>query len=147
MDINKEKGYAAILDASGKVRLVYSAPVVRLASGNTITPSIEWDDSSSSLYIALPDLAIPFVIAFGLGLKLPEGKGGFHLAFPSFKFGAKGEIEDESSSESEDEDDEKKKSGGFKVKLPKIGGHAKAEVDSDKFKVLILSCYQYCTCA
>jgi hypothetical protein len=96
---------------------VYSAPIIRLPSGKTIVPDLEWDASSSSISISLPDLSFPLIIAFGLGVKLPDVKGGFHLAFPSLKFGAKGEIED-SSSESEEE--EKKKGGfGFGIKGPK----------------------------
>jgi hypothetical protein len=114
------------------VQLVYASPVVKLPSGKTITPDFEWDHSSFSISIALPDLSFPLVIAFGLGVKIPDIKGGFNLHFPSFKFGAKGEIE-----ESDDSDDEeKKKSGGFGfgIKAPKIGfGHKeKAEVAVDK---------------
>jgi hypothetical protein len=73
----------------------------------------------SSLHVHLPDLSIPLVIAFGLAGHLPDVKGGFHLSFPSFKFGAKGEIEDSDS----DSDDEKKKRGGFDlgIKAPKFG--------------------------
>jgi hypothetical protein len=134
VEFNKDKGVVVIFDKSGKVRLVYSAPVVRLPAGKTIVPNLEWDSSSSSISIALPDLSFPLVIAFGLGVKIPDIKGGFHLAFPSFKFGAKGEIED-SGSESEEEEKKKKSGGfGFGIKAPKIGfGHKdKAEVAVDK---------------
>jgi hypothetical protein len=100
--------------------LVYSAPVLRLPSGKTHTPDLEWDAALSTISISFPDLAFPIIVAFGLGLKIPDIKGGFHLSFPSFKFGAKGEIEDsDSSSES---DDEGKKGGfGFGIKAPKFG--------------------------
>jgi hypothetical protein len=110
-----------IHDKSGKLRLVYSAPVIKLPSGKTGTPDLEWDPTSSSISISLPDLSFPLVIAFGLGVKFPEAKGGFNLHFPSFKFGAKGEIED-SSSDSDSDDEEKKKGGfGIGIKPPKFG--------------------------
>lgn len=120
-------------------------PIVKLASGKTATPKLEWDSSISALSISLPDLSLPLVIAFGLGLKLPDAKGGFHLAFPSFKFGAKGEIEDSSDSDSDDEVKGKK---GFGIKAPKFGfgkkdksaaGKVEAELPekSAKIKVLI----------
>jgi hypothetical protein len=113
----------SIYDKSGKLRLVYSSPVIRLPSGKTITPDLEWDPASSSVHIPLPDLSFPLVIAFGLGAKLPSTKGGFHLSFPSFKFGAKGEIEDSSSDGDDDEHKAKKVSGGFglDIKAPKFG--------------------------
>lgn len=77
------------------------------------------------------------MIAFGLGLKLPEIKGGFNLSFPSFKFGAKGEVEDSSSSESEDEGKGKKsRDFGIDIKAPKFGFGGKKDksidVSSDK---------------
>lgn len=124
-EFHKDTGVLAIYDKSGKLRLVYSAPVVRHPSGKTINLNLEWDPTSSSIHVPLPDLAFPLVIAFGVGIKIPDVKGGFHFGFPSFKFGEKGEIEDSSSSESED--DEKtgkgKKSRGFDldIKAPKIG--------------------------
>lgn len=119
-----------IYDKSGKLRLVYSAPVVRLPSGKTATLDLDWDPSASSISVTLPELSFPLVIAFGLGLKFPDTKGGFHLAFPSFKFGAKGEIEDSDSSDSDDEKKAKKSGGfGFGIKAPKFG--AKGEVKGE----------------
>jgi hypothetical protein len=122
-----------IFDASGGLRLVYSAPVIRLPSGKTVTPDLEWDEPSASISVSLPELSFPLIIAFGLGVKFPDTKGGFHLNFPSFKFGAKGEIED---SDSDSDDDEKKKKGGFGfgIKAPKFGfGHSeKGDVDIAK---------------
>ena len=74
------------------------------------------------------------MVAFGLGAKLPELKGGFHLQFPSIKFGAKGEVEDSFSSE--DEDSTKKRGGfGLDIKAPKFGfgsGKPSAEVDVEE---------------
>jgi hypothetical protein len=128
-----------IFDISGKLRLVYSAPVIRLPSGKTATPDLEWDPSSSSISISLPDLSFPLIVAFGLGVKFPDTKGGFHLNFPSFKFGAKGEIED-SDSDSDDEKKGKKSGGfGFGIKAPKFGfGHSeKPEVDRPKLDTSI----------
>jgi hypothetical protein len=135
VEFNKDKGVVAILDKHGKPRLVYTPPIVLLPSGKTVIPNLEFDadPSSPSISISLPDISFPAVIAFGLGAKLPDVKGGFHLSFPSFKFGAKGEIED---SDSESDDDDKKKKGGFGfgIKAPKFGfGHGeKVEVDKPK---------------
>jgi hypothetical protein len=119
---------------SGKLRLVYSTPVIRLSSGKTATPDLEWDPASASLSISLPDLSFPVVIAFGLGAKFPDVKGGFHLHFPSFKYGAKGEIEDSDSDSSDDEKQSKKSGGfGFGIKAPKLGfGSDKPELDKPK---------------
>lgn len=131
----------AIYDKSGKLRLVYSAPFVRHPSGKTLNLGLEWDPATSSINVPLPDLAFPLVIAFGLGVKIPDAKGGFHFGFPSFKFGAKGEIEDSSSS-SESEDEGKggkgKKSLDINIKAPKIGfGFGKSEKKSGDVEVEI----------
>ena len=126
MEYHKEKGVLAVYDKSGKLRLVYSAPVVKLASGKTITPALDWDSASSSISIALPDLSFPLVIAFGVSIKIPDTKGGFHLAFPSFKFGAKGEIEDSGSSS--DEEEQGKGKTGLGIKVPTFGFGKKDKV-------------------
>ena len=111
--------------------MVYSAPVILLSSGKTATSDLEWDQSSSSISFTLPDLSLPLVIAFGVGVKFPDTKGGFHLSFPSFKFGAKGDTEG-SDSESDSDDEEKKKGGfGFGIKVPKVGKKDKS-VDKPK---------------
>lgn len=116
-----------IYDKSGKLKLVYYAPVIRLPSGKTVTPQLDWDVYASSISVSLPELSFPLIIAFGLGVKFPDTKGGFHLSFPSFKFGAKGEIE---SSDSESDDENTGKSGGFGfgIRAPKFG--AKGEIDN-----------------
>jgi hypothetical protein len=135
VEFNKEKGALGIFDKSGKLRLVYSSPVIRLPSGKTATADLEWDPSSASLSITLPEVSFPLIIAFGLGAKFPEVKGGFHLHFPSFKFGAKGEIEDSDSDSSDDEKKAKKSGGfGFGIKAPKFGfgGSEKGEIDVPK---------------
>ena len=134
MEFNPDKGALAILDKSKKVRLVYAAPVVLLPGGKTITPNLEWDGSLHHLSFSLPELSFPLVIAFGVGVKVPEVRGGFHLSFPSFKFGAKGEIEDSSSSssDSDEEGDAKKKRGqGFGIKAPKLGFGSGASASGD----------------
>lgn len=122
VEFHKDKGAIGIHDGSGKLRLVYSAPVLRLSSGKTHTPDFEWDTYSSSISISLPDLSFPLVVAFGLSTEIPDVKGEFHFSFPSFKFGAKGEIES-SDSESDSDSDEEKKKGGFRIgiKAPKFG--------------------------
>jgi hypothetical protein len=112
---NKDKRFIAILDRSARARLVYSSPVLRLASNKTITIPLEWDAKSHCINVPLPDSGYPIVVAFGLGPKMPES--GFGLSFPSFKFGAKGEVEVDESSDSE-EDDKSKSGSGFS--LPKV---------------------------
>jgi hypothetical protein len=138
IQFNQEKGILAVLDKSGKPRLVYSSPLVRLPSNKSITLPLEWDAPSSSLSIHLPELSYPLIIAFGLGTKIPDIKGGFGLSFPSFKFGSKGEVEAGESDEEEPERKEKK--GGFgldislNLKKPKFGKKektAKAEGSYD----------------
>lgn len=65
-------------------------------------------------------LVLSLVLAFGVG----DAKDGFNFAFPSFKLGAKGDVEDES------EEGDQAKAGfsfGIGCKAPKEGG---------KFKVL-----------
>lgn len=126
MSLNKEKGFVSIVDKSDKVYLTYTPPVVRLASNKTVTLPLELDVNSSTLSISLPDLSYPVILAFGLAL--PDAKGGFNFqfAFPSFKFGGKGEIEDSSSSE--DETTGKKK---FGFGLPKFGGKGDKSVEAD----------------
>ena len=103
---------------------MYSAPILRLPQGKTIVSSCEWDPTSSSLSVALPEQTYPLVIVFGLSVTIPEIKGGFHLSFPSFKFGAKGAVEEPASSSDSDEDkdeDEGKKKRGLDIKVPKFG--------------------------
>lgn len=129
-----------MVDKSSKARLVYSDPVVHLPSNKTTTLPLEFDAASSSLQVTLPEVAFPLVIAFAVGGKIPEVKGGFRFGFPSFKFGSKGEVE-ESSSDSEDEAKEKKKP---KVAAAAdIAGSAKIPKEkkekSVKFKVKIPS--------
>jgi hypothetical protein len=124
----------AILDKAGKIRLVYTAPIIRLPSNITRIPDLEWDPSSATLSFNLPDVSFPIIIAFGVAPKLPDVKGGVSFSFPAFKFGAEGELETSDSSDSEDED-KKKRSGtfGFGLKAPKFG-----KGDKPKIKVFIL---------
>ena len=110
---------AAIYDQSGKLRLVYLAPVIFLPSNKTITAALEFDPKTSSLSIPLPDLSFPLVIAFGLSVKIPDVRGGFHLSFPSFRFGEKGEVSYSSDSDSDDEEASGKR--GLGLKMPKFG--------------------------
>jgi hypothetical protein len=60
VDFNKEKGFTALYDKSGKLRLVYSAPLIRLATNKTTVPQLEWDAPTSSIQISLPDTALSF---------------------------------------------------------------------------------------
>lgn len=151
VEFHKEKGILAILDASGKIRLAYSAPLARLSNNKSVTLQLEWDAPSSSLSCSLPDLSFPFILAFGLSV--PDAKGGFNFSFPSFKFGSKGEVEDSSSSdegEASAEGKGKKKFGfGLDVGLPKFGGDKSADVDvprkGGKFKVCYFPSARCCT--
>lgn len=135
MEFNEDKGVVSVIDKAGKVRLVYTPPLVLLPTGKTVIPNLEFDGlnpTSPFISVTLPDSSFPVVIAFGLGVKLPDLKGGIHLSFPSFKFDGKGELENSDS----DSDDEKKKKGvfGFGIKAPKFGfGHGeKGEIDKRK---------------
>ncbi len=87
-----------IIDRQGKSKLVYSPPVAHFASDKTIALPLEFDEATSNISFTLPELTYPIIIAFALGVKLPDAKGGFNFgfAFPKFKFGAKGEVEEES---------------------------------------------------
>ena len=134
MQFNKEKGFIAIHDKNGKVKLAYTAPLVRLPSNKSITLALEWDSASSSLSVALPDLSFPIVLAFGLSV--PDSKGGFNIAFPSFKLGGKGEIDDDSSSDEEESKKGKKKFGLSFDASPKIGAKHDKPAPSRKLKVL-----------
>jgi hypothetical protein len=127
----KDKGVLAVLGKSGKIQLVYSSPVLRLASNKTITPTMEWNLMTNTLSIPLPDVNIPFIVAFGVGSKVPEVKGGLGFSFPTFKFGAKGDVESGDDAGSEDE---RESIGGigFKLKMPQFGGkHEKEKVVVD----------------
>jgi hypothetical protein len=121
-----------VLDKHDKIRLVYSPPIIRLSSNKTITLPLDVDLAASSLFVSLPDLSFPLVLAFGLGV--PDAKGGFnlHFSFPSFKFGSKGEVEDESSS---DEEDKHKKKFDLGFGVPKFGGKADVHIDKPDKKV------------
>lgn len=116
---NKEKRVVVVLDRSARPRLVYSSPVVRLASNKTVTIPLEWDARANCINVPLPEQGFPLVIGFGLGAKMPES--GFGLSFPSFKFGAKGEVElSESSSSSDSEEEKQKEKPKLDISLPKV---------------------------
>jgi hypothetical protein len=90
VDFNKDKGFVAFLDKHGKVRLVYSQPIIRLHTNKTEFAPLEWDASTSSIVISLPHLDVPTVVAFGVGTKIPDGKLGFGISFPSLKLNTSG---------------------------------------------------------
>ena len=129
---DKVKSAVVVLDKAGRIQLVYTAPVVRHSSNKTSTPDLEWDPASSLLSVVLPDTSFPLVIAFGVGAKLPEVKGGFSFSFPSLKLKGEGESSD---SESDDDEDGKKAVGfGFNVKVPRFGKGNEKEKDIAKSK-------------
>lgn len=101
VEYNTDKGYVAFVDIAGKPHLVYSAPMARLASGKTATLAIDWDGTTSSIFVDLPDISTPLVLAFGVGLSLPDAKVGFGFSFPSFKFKGNGDVSDSSDSDYE----------------------------------------------
>lgn len=121
VDFNKEKGYVAILDKSGKARLVYSSPIVQIGN-KTVTLPIEWEPQTNSISVTLPtDSAPPVIVAFGLATKIPKERGSVEFSFPSFKFGTAGEVgpysDSESSEEESEEEDTTSKQKGIKVWL------------------------------
>ena len=116
------------MDKNNKVHFAYAAPLALLSSNKTVTLPLDWDAASSSVVVTLPDLSFPLVIAFSISI--PDAKGGFSFGFPSFKLGAKGEVEEESSGSDEEikakGKDKGKGKGGFEVgaKVPKIKVHS-----------------------
>ena len=73
---------------------MYSSPVVRLPSNETVTLPIEWDGENSAISVKLPE-GSPLIVAFGVAAKLPKSKRDFlALLFPWLKFGASGTVED-----------------------------------------------------
>ena len=81
-------------DHAGKLKFVYIAPVILLASGKTVPVNIDWEGPSNSLFVLLPDMSYPMVLAFGVTGKLPESRDtARNISFPSFRFGASGNIE------------------------------------------------------
>jgi hypothetical protein len=118
IEFNKEKGSLSLTNKLGKVLFSYSAPLALLSDNRTITLPLDWDATTSSLSVTIPDLSFPLVLAFGISG--PDAKGGLNFGFPSFQFGAKGEVEEESS---ESDENEKAKGGfgfGFGGKAPKL---------------------------
>lgn len=71
---------------------MYAFAVVKLASSKAVTLPIEWDGSSSSVYVTLPDAAVPAAIAFGLSAEIPDSTEKLNLAFPGFKFSSGKEV-------------------------------------------------------
>eukprot|EP00026_Physarum_polycephalum_P000009 Phypoly_transcript_00009.p1 GENE.Phypoly_transcript_00009~~Phypoly_transcript_00009.p1 ORF type:complete len:3931 (-),score=966.04 Phypoly_transcript_00009:22-11814(-) len=72
-EFSKEKGFVSFNDPTGKYRLVYSAPRVQTGSGKIVNPPIDWDNASSTLSVNVPDLTLPLIIAFQLGVKITMG--------------------------------------------------------------------------
>ena len=140
IDFNKEKGFLAIYDKTGKLRIVYASPILRLPSNKTASAPLDWDASSSSIHVALPEAALsfPLVLVFGLSVKLPEhGHDWFRFSFPSIKLPKPGfEISDSESDDDNDESKQKSKGGfGFGIKAPKFGGSTEVDT-SATLKVL-----------
>jgi hypothetical protein len=78
---------ASVADPSGKFKVVYSSPLVRLPhSKRTSSLPLDWDSDTSSLVVTLPSLEVPIILAFGLIGPTPEveEKRGHQLSFPSF---------------------------------------------------------------
>lgn len=132
VDFNKDKGILSILDKTGKIRLAYSAPSVRLSTNKTVSLGLDWDVSSSTLNVNLPDKSFPLVLAFGLGV--PDAKGGFDLSLPRFKLGGRKRGDgSESESESESEEDTVLDSAGIAVNagVPEFEGQASIDINVD----------------
>jgi hypothetical protein len=63
---------------------------LRLANTRSDFHPLNWDAATSSIIVTLPDLSVPVVVAFGVGVKIPDGKIGFGFAFPSLRLSASG---------------------------------------------------------
>jgi hypothetical protein len=104
VDLNKEKGVVTFSDHAGKLKFVYTSPVILLASGKTVPVNVDWEGPSSSLFVLLPDTSFPMILAFGISGKVPESKEkSRNISFPSFKFGTAGNIEVPADEEKEGE--------------------------------------------
>ncbi len=112
---DKENGYLALSDQTGTPRLVYSAPLVRYPNNHWKTLPLEWDVTTSSLSITLPDLSFPLVIAFGLGSKLPDARA--EITFDLRRF-LRGKDTSPSSDDSGSDDKTKKKAKQREAEKP-----------------------------
>ena len=75
--------------------MVYSSPVVRLPSDETVTLPVEWDGENSAITLKLPEgISGPATVAFGIAAKLPKSKRDFLASiFPWLRFDSSGGIE------------------------------------------------------
>jgi hypothetical protein len=89
-------GYVAFSDQNSQLIFVYSAPIARLPSGETVTLPIEWDAGNSAISVNVPEATTgPIVVAFGITAKLPTSKRDFlsHL-FPRLQFDTSGAVKE-----------------------------------------------------
>lgn len=80
----------AFSDQDDKLIFVYSTPVVRLPSNETVTLPIEWDGENSAISVKLPEGGnFPLIVSFGIAAKLPKSKQSFLAQlFPWLRFDA-----------------------------------------------------------
>jgi len=110
VQLNKEKGSLALLDASGKVALAFITPTIKHGK-KTVMPNFDWNPNSSEFSISFGGISFPASLVFGVGIQLPSievGKPGFGFGFG---FGKKksGNAGDEDESSESDDDNSKKK--------------------------------------
>ena len=107
IEFDSEHHYLTISEG-GQPRLVYSAPLLRLPSGQTSAQRIAWDGTSFSVDLPSTPESFPLVLAFSIVGKKPTGPKSLASLFPSLKIGEKGDVHDsaESSSSSSSSEDE-----------------------------------------
>lgn len=100
VEFDSERHYLTVLDG-GHPKLVYSAPLLRLPSGQSSVPRVEWDGTSLSLDIPTTPESYPLVLAFSVvGQKPAAGPRSLASLFPSLKLREGGEVHDSASSSS-----------------------------------------------
>jgi hypothetical protein len=70
--INKEEGVVTFLEKSGKYRITYAKPLIRVASSPyaSYTP-LEWDNLAREIVVTLPACEAPVILVFGLHTRVP----------------------------------------------------------------------------
>ena len=82
MEVHSDQGIISFLDQSGKHRLSYAKPLVRIGSSPyTSLAEFEWDDKTRSIVVTLPAAEAPVLLMFGLYTTAPSA--GAPSAYPS----------------------------------------------------------------
>jgi hypothetical protein len=103
LEFDSDHHYLTVLEGDHP-RLVYSAPLLRLPSGQTSVQHVAWDGTSFSVDLPSTAESYPLVLAFSVVGKKPTGPKTLASLFPSLKIGEEGDVHDSApSSSSEDE--------------------------------------------